>query len=154
MRLMDDPALNTVNTTAFRIVVGVRITVAVYVVMGTGWVYEVFWQDSRVMAESILDSALLALFGILGINAAQYAAKRFSDRDTKVQVAAAKASGPASQTVSAPGGTVIASAPPSTTTVNEQEDGGKTVTTGTPAPLMEPHEEQEWATGDPREGVL
>lgn len=95
--LRRDPTLNALNTTSFRIVVTMRIAVAVFTAALGAFAYEVVHGTHPSLAIDILDSTYLALCALAGINAAQYAAKRFSDSGYK-------AAGQAAQVTTTEGG--------------------------------------------------
>ena len=81
-RVVFDPRLNNVNTTNYRIVVVVRMSVLVIAVAMATFVWEVL-HEHHAMSIDILDSLLTAIVVLSGINAAQYGLKRFSDSGYK-----------------------------------------------------------------------
>lgn len=108
--------LNDLNTTNYRIVETTKLfKLAVYVALAM-FVRE-SWLSHDDSASNILDTLMLALFGFAGVNAAQYSAKRFSDKG----YAAAKASGAPAQVVQTTG-TVVTQTPG-----GPVETGGTTV---------------------------
>lgn len=112
LNLLSDHRLDTVPSTNYRIVVTVRLIVVVVVVaMGT-YIYEVI-RHHESMAINILDSTYLALIVLAGVNAAQYATKRFSDKGYK-------AAGQAPQVITSEGGPITA-APGGTLQKQENE---------------------------------
>jgi hypothetical protein len=102
MKLIDNPRVDQVNTTNYRIVITMRIIVGAMVVTFGTFVFEVI-REHHDMAETILESSLFALVVLAGVDAAQFAAKRFSNIDYK-------AAGQPPQVITTEGGPLTAQA--------------------------------------------
>lgn len=124
--LRRDPTLNALNTTAFRIVVTMRLVVATITVSLGGFTYELL-KDHHALAIDILDSTYLALVAFAGINAAQYAAKRFSDSGYAERKAAARVPDVVTteHTAAKPRTTVKAKNPSDVTVTTEETSEGE-----------------------------
>lgn len=96
--------VNTLNTTNYKSVVGVRMVVATGVVVAGAFIHAV-WGEHNVFAKDMLDSWLLFLGALLGIGTGQYAIKRNTDQNlvaTKAQVKVAEANAKIAQAQAAP----------------------------------------------------
>lgn len=137
--------LTSLPTTSYRFVLVTRLIVGTGVITLVAFGHAVY-AEHNAMALDILNAWLIFLGALAGINVAQYGIKRGTDTDMRERVAKAKA--PTQTALAQPGGTVVQAAAPSTVTA---EHGAVQVQTGQHA-VSEP--EHEWASGDPREGIL
>jgi hypothetical protein len=108
MSLMDDPRLNDLNTTNYRIVVAVRTGVCAFLVLGAVFVFEVL-RGQTMMAQYIMDSTLTAIVILSGVSAAQYGIKRFSDKGYRQAGAKQVITTEGGPVVAQPGGTLQSS---------------------------------------------
>ncbi len=83
------------TTTTDKHILGKRLTIGTAILCAVVFIWEVLDGGSRSerVAMQVLEAWLLFLAAYLGINVAQYGIKRGTDKDTKVEVAKAKAQG-------------------------------------------------------------
>lgn len=101
LRFTSPDQLNELNTTAAKVVLGHRLTTVTSLVIGVMFVVACWdaifnttpehGDRSLRLALGLLDSFLFFLAAFLGLNVAQFAVKRGTDRDTRVAVETAKA---------------------------------------------------------------
>ncbi len=133
--------IENLNTTTDKHILGKRLTIVTAFVCLLAFLTEVFDGGDRSMrmATAILESWLFFLAAYLGINVAQFAAKRVTDKDTKVAVEEAKAKSAPPTVVAKDDSSVQVNASPTTA----ERQAMPPVTAEHPAPRQRP-------TGDAR----